>query len=110
MPDTTYTSGSWVPYPGQEDAFVQAWADFARWASGESGAGVLTLTRDAFNPERFVSIGDWETSAAAREWKSSPEFTERIARVLQHVSEFTSSELTPIVTASEARVQVVARA
>ena len=32
MPDV-YTTGSWKPFPGKEDAFVEAWTEFADWAS-----------------------------------------------------------------------------
>jgi hypothetical protein len=41
-----YTSGTWKPNPSSEEAFIEAWAEFAAWASGRDGAGTLTLTRD----------------------------------------------------------------
>ena len=34
-----YTTGSWKPFPGQEEAFVEAWSKFAIWASEAPGAG-----------------------------------------------------------------------
>ena len=103
----TYMSGTWVPYPGKEQEFVDAWAQFASWASGEPGAGTLTLMHDVYNPQRYVSVGDWETSEAARNWKTSPEFQERIAHVLEHVAEFNSSELTVVVTATDSSVELL---
>ena len=103
----TYTSGTWVPYPGKEQTFVEAWAQFAQWASGQPGAGALTLAQDVYNPERYLSFGDWETGEAARDWKASPEFQERIAHVLEHVAEFNSSELTLVATASNSSVEVL---
>ncbi len=43
MPDV-YTTGSWRPFKGQEEAFVLAWKEFADWAAGLPGArGVRTL-------------------------------------------------------------------
>ena len=36
-----------------------------------------------------------------RAWKGSPEFKERMARVLQHVSEFNPTELELVATADE---------
>ena len=41
-----YTTGSWRPLPGQEDAFQEAWSEFARWAAALEGSGEATLTRD----------------------------------------------------------------
>jgi hypothetical protein len=38
-----YTTGSWKPKPGSEGASVDAWAEFAAWASGMPGAGELRL-------------------------------------------------------------------
>jgi heme-degrading monooxygenase HmoA len=91
---TVYTSGSWQPSPGSEDAFVAAWQQFAAWASTRPGAGKLRLVRDLSRPERFTSFGDWESIEQVRAWKSSSEFRERMARVLQHVDEFQPTEST----------------
>jgi heme-degrading monooxygenase HmoA len=101
---TVYTSGSWHPSAGSEDAFVAAWQQFAAWASARPGAGKLQLVRDLSRPERFMSFGDWESIEQVREWKSSPEFRERMARVLQHVDEFRPSELTLIASAEQGGV------
>jgi heme-degrading monooxygenase HmoA len=94
-----YTTGSWKPNPGKEDAFVEAWAEFAAWASGKPGAGRLQLARDVRDSERFVSFGKWDAIDDVRAWKSDPEFRERIARVVQHVAEFEPTELAVIATA-----------
>jgi heme-degrading monooxygenase HmoA len=94
-----YTSGTWKP--NSEAAFVAAWKEFAAWASSMPGAGRLQLTRDLRDPERFVSLGDWESIEMVRGWKRSPEFRERMARVLQHVDEFHPAELTPIASAEK---------
>ncbi len=94
-----YTSGNWKPNHGSEEAFVAAWKQFAAWASSMPGAGRLQLVRDLREPERFVSFGDWGSIDQVRDWKSSPEFRERMARVLQHVDEFHPAELTLIASA-----------
>jgi len=99
-----YTTGTWTPYAGREDAFVEAWTEFAGWASSRPGAGVLSLTRDAREPGRFVSFGAWRTSEAVRAWKGGPEFRERMAHVLQHVAEFQPTELAVIATADQGAV------
>ena len=94
-----YTSGSWKPNPGSEDVFVEAWTEFATWATGVEGAGTLRLLRDLKEPDRYVSFGDWESEGAARAWKDLPEFRERLAHVLQHVAEFHSTNLTVVASA-----------
>jgi len=88
-----YTSGSWKPNPGSEQAFVEAWSAFAIWASGVEGAGTLRLVRDLNEPGQFVSFGDWQSIDRVRAWKSSPEFREHMAHVLQHVDMFRPTEL-----------------
>ena len=92
MPDV-YTTGSWKPFSGQEEAFVEAWTEFASWASELPGAGTAHLTRDLRDPERFVSFMDWESIEAVRGWKGSPEFKERMARVQKHIDKFAPTEL-----------------
>jgi len=94
-----YTTGRWKPNPGKTEAFVEAWAAFAAWASGMPGAGGLRLARDVDDADVFLSFGAWRDNDAVRAWKSAPEFRERLARVLQHVEEFESRELTVVATA-----------
>jgi heme-degrading monooxygenase HmoA len=96
---TVHTSGTWKPYPGSEEAFVEAWTQFASWAGSMPGAGRLQLARDLREPERFVSFGDWDSLEHVKDWKTSPEFRERMAQVLQHVDEFKPVELTLVATA-----------
>jgi heme-degrading monooxygenase HmoA len=99
MTTTVYTSGTWTPTPGGEEAFIDAWRAFATWASGMPGAGRLNLVRDLREPQRFVSFGSWDGVDDVRAWKSSPEFRERMAQVLQHVDEFKPAELTLVASA-----------
>jgi len=98
-----YTTGTWRPSPGKHDAFVEAWAEFADWASRMPGVGTLVLTEDVRDTERFVSFGAWESLEAVRAWKNAPEFRERLARVLRHVEDFEPTELAVVATA-DARV------
>jgi heme-degrading monooxygenase HmoA len=94
------TTGTWIVAPAKRAAFVQAWASFAEWASSRPGAGMLRLGIDATNPTRYVSFGEWADTASVRAWKSAPEFRERIAHVLQHVTEFRPAELEVVATAA----------
>jgi heme-degrading monooxygenase HmoA len=47
-----------------------------------------------------VSYGAWEGTDAVRAWKSSPEFRERMAQVLQYVDDFRPTELDVVAVAS----------
>ena len=94
------TTGTWRIDPAKETEFVQAWADFAEWASTMPGATTLRLGRDTSDPVRFVSFGVWRDAPSAHRWKSTPQFSERIARVLQRVEEFASAELDVLASAA----------
>jgi heme-degrading monooxygenase HmoA len=88
-----FTTGRFEVDPENETAFVDAWSEFASWASQRPGAQTLRLTRDVRNPGRFISFGRWDDADAVRDWKSEPEFKERIGRVVRQAKEFEPTEL-----------------
>jgi len=94
-----FTSGAWKANPGSEEAFVEAWTEFATWTSTLPGVGALHLLRDLDEPGRYLSFADWESPADAERWKSGPDFRERLAHILQHVADFKASEYAAAVTA-----------
>jgi heme-degrading monooxygenase HmoA len=87
-----FTAGRFEVEPGNEEAFVAAWSEFAVWASARPGAGTLRLFRDVRNAGRFVSFGQWDDADAVRAWKSSAEFKERIGSVVRQATEFEPTE------------------
>jgi heme-degrading monooxygenase HmoA len=87
----TYTHGSWMVKPGEEDAFVQAWTEFVTWASSMPGSGTFRLVRNVEEPSRYMSFAPWESSEAQQAWKDLPEFRERIGRVRAHCEDFKPS-------------------
>ena len=93
MSQPIYTTGSWKPFPGREDAFLEAWAEFMTWATSLPGAGAAVLGRDERDPGRLVSFAAWQSIDAVRGWKDSPEFKPRMARVQEHVDKFAPTEL-----------------
>ena len=70
----TYTNGVWIVKPGEEDAFVSAWREFASWGHTRPGCGTLRLVRDTSEASRYMSFGAWESFEAQRAWKDDPEF------------------------------------
>jgi heme-degrading monooxygenase HmoA len=88
-----YTTGSWQPFPGQEDDFVAAWQEFAGWAFGLPGAGEAILARDLREEGWYVSFIGWDGMESVRGWKGHPEFKERMGRVQKHVDGFAPTEV-----------------
>lgn len=80
MPEapTFFTAADWVIHDGRQDEFVRAWTGFVEWSlEGESGALGGMLLQDASDPTRFVSIGPWTSSEAARSFFTDPGLEER---------------------------------
>jgi heme-degrading monooxygenase HmoA len=96
---TAYTTGSWQPDPGHEDAFLDAWQDFANWSCQMPGAHLAVLARDLRDPNRFVSLMAWDTLEDIRAWKRSPEFKPHMAHVQEHIDRFAPTELDVVATA-----------
>lgn len=90
---SVYTTGSWQPFPGQEEAFIAAWEEFAAWAAGLGGAGDAILARDVRAEGRYVSFLGWDDMEAVRAWKGHPQFKERMGRVQEFVDKFAPTEL-----------------
>lgn len=87
-----YTTGSWRPFAGSEDAFLAAWREFAAWAGSLPGAGEAILARDLRDPGRYVSFVAWESMEAVRGWKTNAEFKQRMSLVQEHVDTFAPTE------------------
>lgn len=88
-----YTTGSWTPHTGHEEAFLKEWESFMDWATALPGAGEAVLTRDQRAPERLVSFAVWESMEAVSGWKQHPEFKPRMGRVQEHIDKFAPTEL-----------------
>jgi len=91
--DEVFTTGSWKPFPGQEEAFLAEWKEFMAWACSLPGAGRAVLARDLRDPERFVSFAFWDDIGSVTAWKTSPEFKPRMSRVQEHIDKFAPTEL-----------------
>jgi len=93
MTPAYYSTGSWQPFPGQEEPFLAAWREFAGWAASMPGvAGDALLTRDLRAPERLVSFLPWESLEAIQSWKAHPEFKPRMSKVQEFVDRFAPTE------------------
>jgi heme-degrading monooxygenase HmoA len=87
----TYTSGIWFVKPGEEDAFVEAWAEFVATGREAPGSGEFRLVRDLDVPGRYLSFAPWESFDAQKAWRDQPEMQERFQRAQSHCQDFQSS-------------------
>ena len=97
-----YSTGVWRPKAGRDQEFISEWKAFADWACTMPGAGTLSLTRDTGDPGRYLSMGHWGSEDAMQAWTASPDFRERLGRVLQHVDGFDRAALQVMATAAAA--------
>ena len=82
--DPVYAVGLWSVRPGNEQAFIAAWKDFAAWTSTHmKGAIYGKLLQDIENPARFVSFGPWEDIESVLDWRQQPEFKKAFARFME---------------------------
>lgn len=66
-----YTQGVRHVREGRGDEFVSAWTEFAQWTKANApGARWAKLLRDADDPNRFVTIGLWDSTDAIDPWRS----------------------------------------
>ena len=100
-----FTHGRFEVEPGNEEAFVAAWSEFAAWASEQPGAQTLRLMRDVRNPGRFLAFGQWDDAEAVRGFKSAPEFKERIGRVVAQATAFDPTELVTLAKVADGAVE-----
>jgi heme-degrading monooxygenase HmoA len=87
--DVIYAVGIWSVRPGNENAFVEAWMNFASWTLRMKGSRYGNLLQDLRNPSRFVSYGAWEDMESARAWRQQPEFNKSFDRFLELCDEIT---------------------
>ena len=100
---TFYTLAEWALRPGNEDAFVSAWAEFARWtAENQQGAMTGVLLRDSSEPLRFISLGPWKDRESAEAWRQTPQFRESFVHFRELCSEVRPKSLISVAT-SESR-------
>ena len=92
-----YTHGIWTVTPGHEDDFIAAWSEFAEWTKDEiAGSSWAALLRDRELPNRFISIGPWESLDAIEAWRAEPGWSARVQALREHLDSFEPSTLDPV--------------
>jgi heme-degrading monooxygenase HmoA len=82
-----YSHSVWIVKAGREDEFIRRWLDLARWSALE-GRASGQLLRDVDRPERFVSLGPWESVEGVRRWRSLKGYHQRVADLRELVESF----------------------
>jgi quinol monooxygenase YgiN len=73
----TFTSGDWMVKEGNEEVFLQAWADLADWCvANYPGTLGLYLIQDRLVPRHYVSFGAWADFKTVSTSRSRPKFLE----------------------------------
>ena len=77
-----YTHGTWIVKPGNEQDFINAWTELAKWTKANAaGAGTGSLLRDLEQANRFSSFGPWESLEAIAAWRQLPKFPELVGKM-----------------------------
>src|SRR5919202_1488238 len=73
-----YSLGIWTAKPGNEDALIRAWQQFAQWTLvHQPGAGEgARMVKDVEKPSRFITFGTWEDAQSLQAWRQTSEFIE----------------------------------
>jgi quinol monooxygenase YgiN len=90
-----YSSGDWHAKPGKEQEFVNAWREFAEWSRSEFDPSWGKLLRDKEDPSHFVSVGEWPSENAIKEWRASEGFQQRVSKLRELVDEMRVSAYEP---------------
>ncbi len=93
-----YTQGIWQVQPGRAEDFIAAWTEFAVWTSENvPGAGRGTLLRDLDDPNRFVSLGPWDSLDALESWRSLDGWKQRVEQIGEMLAGFQPATLELVV-------------
>ena len=73
MTGQSYSSGEWSVRAGSEEQFVERWTTFTEWSLDNApGAESFVLVRSTQEPEKFLSLGAWESQEAQEAWREMP--------------------------------------
>lgn len=83
-----YTLGIWTAKPGEEDAFVAGWKEFATATKTDFPEATAMLLRDRDEPNVFISFGPWESLDQIEQWRGSEMFKSGIGKIRAALESF----------------------
>ena len=89
-----YTCGIWTVKAGKEEEFINLWQELADWTAREvPGARWARLLQDLDSPNRFVSVGTWESMEAIDAWRGLSAWKDQVERMRGVLDGFEPSTL-----------------
>jgi len=85
--------GIWVTKDGAAAAFVAAWNQLAADTASDFPGATAVLLRDRDDPNRFVSVGPWESAEQIDAWRASDAFQRGVGRIRETLESFTPATL-----------------
>lgn len=74
-----YASGNWHVKEGSEDEFLTRWRAFLEWTRGNAaGFQHGFLLRGKSDAGHFVSYSTWNDLASQQQWRTLPEFEQKL--------------------------------
>lgn len=91
----SFSVSVWTVKPGREDDFVRAWRELADFTALQmvGRKEPSRLLRDHDQPNRFVSVAQWDSAATLRAWRAGSGFGERVNRMGAMLEDFTPMTL-----------------
>ena len=91
--EAMYASGQWHVKEGRADEFVTLWNAWLSWtAENIPGFRTAKLLRSEDDPQRYISVSDWDDNASLKVWKTSPGFLEKFGAVRELCDAFTGGD------------------
>jgi heme-degrading monooxygenase HmoA len=84
-----YASGNWVVKEGKEAEFIKQWGAWLESSRDhDRGLEWAKLLRSADDPHRFVSLSQWESEQARKDWMATDRFRTTLAGLRTLTDEF----------------------
>lgn len=95
----TFSISVWTVREGREREFETAWRELSEYTAVQmvGRKEPSRLLRDRDQPNRFVSVAQWDSADTIRAWRAGPAFSERVARMgglLEDFSPMTLDDVT----------------
>ena len=97
-----FTSADWQVREGNEESFIDAWAELARISLDTPGAREFLLIGDLADPRHFVSLGRWQDLETVTLSRSRERFLAQFRRCQARCDRSRGSDFVVVVAASAA--------
>jgi heme-degrading monooxygenase HmoA len=91
----TFSVSVWRVRAGSEEEFVVRWRELAALTARLMGGKKepSRLLRDHDEPDRFISVAEWDSAIVLQAWRAGPEFRDCLQRMSKVLVDFTPMTL-----------------